>query len=66
MNCKLHLQFKDGKIKQEGIGGHVARMGLVGKHGVKRPLGRPKRRWERWRVWNGFILPRIETHGKLL
>jgi hypothetical protein len=56
--------------------GHVVRMGdrrsayriLVGISGVKRPLGRPKRRWEDnmkmnlqyvgWEAWAGFLWPR--------
>jgi hypothetical protein len=64
--------------------GHVARMGegrnvygvLVGKPEGKRPLGRPRRRWEDgikmdlrefgWRVWSGFTLLRIGTVGGLL
>ena len=50
------------------MGGHVARMEegrgvhkvLVGKPDGKRPLGRPKRRWEvilRWifRKWEGVV-----------
>ena len=65
--------------------GHVARMGerrgvyrgLVGKSEGKRPLWRPKRRWEdnikmdiqevRWGgVWTGSSLLRIGTGGGLL
>jgi hypothetical protein len=65
--------------------GHVARMGekrnayriLVGKSEGKRPLGRPRRRWEdnfrmdeRERedgvVWTGLIWLRIGTSGGLL
>ena len=46
--------FAGGKIEKNGVGGHVARMRegrgvhrvLVGKPEGKRPLGRPKRRWE--------------------
>ena len=42
------------KIEKNEMGGHVARMGerrcaysvLVGKPEGKRPLGRPRRRWE--------------------
>jgi hypothetical protein len=63
---------------------HVARMGegrnvyrvLVGKPEGKRPLGRPKRRWEDgikmdlkeigWGVWSGFSWLRIGTVGGLL
>ena len=41
-------------MQNNKLGGHVARMGwrigiyrvLVGKPGGKRPLGRPRRRWE--------------------
>jgi hypothetical protein len=61
--------------------GHVARMGerrgayraLVGKPEGRRPLGRPRRRWEdngssrRWMgAWTGLIWPRIGTGGGLL
>jgi hypothetical protein len=64
--------------------GHVARMGegrnvygvLVGKPKGKRPLERPRRRWEDgikmdlreigWGVWSGFTWLRIGTAGGLL
>jgi hypothetical protein len=66
--------------------GHVARMGegrnlyrvLVGKPEAKRPLGRPRHRWEDgikmdlWEfgwgggVWSGFTWLRIGTVGGLL
>jgi hypothetical protein len=65
--------------------GHVARMGegrnvyrvSVGKPEGKRPLGRPRRRWEDgikmvlreigWGgVWNGFTWLRIRTIGGFL
>jgi hypothetical protein len=64
--------------------GHVACMGqgrnvyrvLVGKPEGKRPLGRPRRRWEDgikmdlgeigWWVWSGFTWLRIGTAGGLL
>jgi hypothetical protein len=64
--------------------GHVARMGegrnvyrvLVGKPEGKRPLGRPRRRWEEGikinlreigrGVWGGFTWLRIGTVGGLL
>jgi hypothetical protein len=64
--------------------GHVTRMGeerkvykvLVGKTEGKRPLGRPRRRWEvgirmdlreiGWRAWIGFDWLRIGTCGELL
>jgi len=49
---------------------------LVGKPEGKRPLGRPRRRWEdnirmdlgKWsgKVWTGFIWFRIGTSGRLL
>jgi hypothetical protein len=63
--------------------GHVARMGegknvyrvLVGKAEGKRPLGRPRRRWEDgikmdlreigWGVWSGFTWLRIGIVGLL-
>jgi len=60
--------------------GHVARVGeergvyrvLVGKPEVRRPLGRPRRRWwtlrlisNRWDngIWAGLSWPRIERGG---
>jgi hypothetical protein len=64
--------------------GHVARMGegrnvyrvFVGNSEGKRPLGRPRRRWEDgisvdlkeigWGVWSGFTWLRIGTVGGLL
>jgi hypothetical protein len=64
--------------------GHVTRIGeerkvykvLVGKPEGKRPLGRPRRRWEdgvrmilrrlAWGVWIGFDWLRIGTGGGLL
>jgi hypothetical protein len=64
--------------------GHVARMGekrgayriLVGRPEGRRPLGRPRRRWEdilkwifkKWDVgaWNGLSWLRIGTGGGLL
>jgi hypothetical protein len=64
--------------------GHVARMGegrevyrvLVGKPEGKRPLERPRCRWEDgikmdlteigWGVWSGFTWLRIGTVGGLL
>jgi hypothetical protein len=51
---------------------------LVGKPKGRRPLGRPRRRWENgirmdltvreigWGVWIGFDWLRIGTSGKLL
>jgi hypothetical protein len=49
---------------------------LVGKPKGKRPLGRPRRRWEDgikmdleeigWGVWSGFTWLRIGTVGGLL
>jgi hypothetical protein len=81
-----------GEMEQDGkdfIGtsrraGHVARMGegrkvyrvLVGKPEGKRPLGRPRRRWEvgvkmdlreiGWGVWSGFTWLRLGIFGGLL
>jgi hypothetical protein len=64
--------------------GHVARMGKrkcayrvsVGKHEERRPLGRPRRRWEDnikmdlreifWRAWTTSIWLRTGTDGTLL
>jgi hypothetical protein len=64
--------------------GHVARMGegkgaykiLVGRPEERRPLGRPRRRWEDnikinlqevgWGAWTGLIWLRIGTGGGLL
>jgi hypothetical protein len=75
-------QIKSRKISWAG---HVARMGegrnvyrvfLVGKTDVKRPLERPRRRWEDgikvdlreigWGVWSGFTWLRIGIVGGLL
>jgi hypothetical protein len=49
---------------------------LVGKPEGRRPLGRPRHRWEDgirmdleeigWGVWNGFTWLRIGTVGELL
>jgi hypothetical protein len=64
--------------------GHVARVGegrgayriLVGRPEGRRPLGRPRRRWDdhikmdlqkvRWGAWTGLIWLRIGTGGGLL
>jgi len=54
MICPAHQIFSGGKIEKNGVGGHVARIWeirgvhkvLVGKSESKRPLGRPRRRWE--------------------
>jgi len=56
------------KSRRMGWAGHVARIGqergvyrvLVGKPDGKRPLGRPRRRWEDnikmdFRKWKGFV-----------
>jgi hypothetical protein len=58
-----------------GEGRKVYRV-LVGKPEGKRPLGRPRRRWEGgikmdlegigWGVWSGFTWLRIGTVGWLL
>jgi hypothetical protein len=49
---------------------------LVGKPEGKRPLGRPRCRWEDdirmdlrevgWKVWNGFLWLQIWISGRLL
>jgi hypothetical protein len=49
---------------------------LVGKPEIKRPLGRPRPRWEDgiridrreidWGMWSGFSWLKIETGGGLL
>jgi hypothetical protein len=70
--------IKSRRMRQTG---HVARIGdrrgayrvLVGKPEGKRPLGRPRRRWEDniktylqevgWGLWTGLILLRIGTGG---
>jgi hypothetical protein len=74
-------QIKSRKMRWAG---HVARMGegrnvyrvLVGKPEERRPLGRPRRRWENgirmdleeigFGVWSGFTWLRIGTVGGLL
>jgi hypothetical protein len=57
----------------EGIGAYRV---LVGRPEGRRPLGRPRRRWEDnikmdlqevvWRAWTGLIWHRIGTVGVLL
>jgi hypothetical protein len=71
------------KTRRMRWAGHVARMGevrgayniLVGRPEWRRPLGRPRRRWEDnikidlWEIgfdWIGFICLRIGTGGGLL
>jgi hypothetical protein len=74
-------QFKSRRMRWAG---HVACMGkgrnvyrvLVGKPEGKRPLERPRRRWNdgikmdleeiSWEVWSGFTWLRIGTVGGLL
>jgi hypothetical protein len=56
--------------------GRVAYRILVGRSEGRRPLGRPKRRWEdnikmdlqevEWGAWTGLIWLRIGTGGGLL
>jgi hypothetical protein len=75
------MQIKSRRMRWAG---HVARMGegrnmyrvLVGKPEGKRPLERPRHRWEDgikmnirqivWEVWSGFSWLRIGTVGGLL
>jgi hypothetical protein len=75
--------IRQTKSRRMRWAGHVARMGegrnvyrvLVGKPEGKRPLGRPKSRWEDgirmdlmeigWEVWSGFVWLRIGTGGGL-
>jgi hypothetical protein len=70
--------IKSRRMRWEG---HVARMGatknvykmLAGKPEARKPLGRPRRRWEDnvsmdlreigWEVWTGFMWLRIGTSG---
>jgi hypothetical protein len=72
------------KLRRMRWEGHVARMGegrgayrvLVGRPEGRRPLGRPRRRWEHnikmdlqevgWGAWTGLIWLRIGTGGGLL
>jgi hypothetical protein len=86
---ELHNLYSSPDIRQVKSrvmrwAGHVARMGeerkvykvLVGKPEGKRPLGRPRRRWEDgvrmdlgeigWGVWIGFDWLRTGTGGGLL
>jgi hypothetical protein len=72
------------KSRRKRWAGHVARFGegrgayrmLVGRPEVRRPLGRPRRRWEdnikmdlqevEWGARTGLIWLRIGTGGRLL
>jgi hypothetical protein len=89
-NGELHNVYSSPDIIREiksrrmRWAGHVARMGegrnmyrtLVGKPEGKRPLERPRRRWQNgikmglreigWGVWGGFTWLRIGTVGGLL
>jgi hypothetical protein len=76
--------FRQIKSRRMRWAGHVARMGeerkvykvLAGKPEGKRPLERPRRRWEDWirmylreigwGMWSGFIWLRIGASGGLL
>jgi hypothetical protein len=80
-SADITRQIKSRRMRWAG---HVARMGegrnvyriLLGKPEGKRPLGRPRRRWEDgikldlreigWGVWSGFTWLRIGTVGGLL
>jgi hypothetical protein len=61
------------KSRRMRLSGHVARMGekrnacklLVGKPEGKRPLGRPRRRWDGV-MWTGLVWLRIGTGEELL
>jgi hypothetical protein len=61
------------KSRKMRLVGNVARMGekrnayrlLVGKPEGKRPLGRPRRRWDGL-MWTGLVWLRIGTGGELL
>jgi hypothetical protein len=64
-----------GHVARTGEGRNVYRV-LVGKPEGKRPLGRPRRRWDDgikldhreigWGVWSGFTGLRIGIAGRLL
>jgi hypothetical protein len=85
--CNLYSSadiIRQMKSRRMRWAGHVACMGegrnlymvLVGKPEGKRPLGRPRRRWEDgvkmdlreigWGVWSGFTWLRIGVIGGLL
>jgi hypothetical protein len=75
--------IRQSKSRRMRCVGHVACMGegrnvyrvLVGKLEGKRPLGRPRHRWEDgvrmdlreigWGVWSGFTCLRVGTDGGL-
>jgi hypothetical protein len=81
MDCNIKVGVKGRRLRWAG---HVASMGerrgayraLVGKAEGRRPLGRPRRRWEDnikmdlrevgWGAWTGSIWLRIGTGGGLL
>jgi hypothetical protein len=64
-----------GNVARMGVGRYVYRI-LVGKPEGRRPLERPRRRWEDgirmelkeigWGVWSGFTWLRVGTVGGLL
>jgi hypothetical protein len=81
----VYPKISYGRPRQGGeVGRHVARMGektelykvLVGKPEGKRPLGRPRPRWEDgirmdlgeidWFVWNGFSWLWIRAGSEML
>jgi hypothetical protein len=77
----LHHKLRDSMINARRWVGHVARMEegrgaymiLVGRPAGRRPLGRPRRRWEdnikmdlQEVEWPGLIWLRIGTGGGLL
>jgi hypothetical protein len=72
---KLRIMRWAGHVAYLGEGRNVYR-GLVGRYEGKRPLERPRRRWEvgikidlrkiGWGVWSGFTWLRIGTVGGLL
>ena len=78
MYCSTNIVIKSRRM---GWAGHVASVGerrsvygvLVGKPEGKRPIGRPRRKWEDniktdlqevgWDAWTGLIWLRIRTGG---
>jgi hypothetical protein len=71
-----NISYTYGVLLVKGSEGRGAYRVLVGRPEGRRPLGRPRRRWEDnikmvlqevgWGAWTGLIWLRIGTGGRLL